>query len=445
MKEARLEEISRDIQKKVQQKGIKDLRIVARKERSRSISFRNGELDDVKETTSCNLSLHLYKKGKYVSCSLNDFHQQAVDPFLDRAESILEAMEIDENRELTDPELYQNREARDLRIFDPQLSEINADRLKGLAQKGCEAVAEALKPDQTEDAASYNGTSGHVEEEVYRLHSNGFEGQRLESTLWIATGVVLKDREDQRPGEYNYAQMRTLQGIPNLEELGMEAIERCSQRLGSSKTETFQGPMLVENRVASHLLGSLVNAFQGRNIQQQNSFLSDSEGKTIASPLLTLKDEPFIPEGWGSRLFDPDGISARPFYLTREGVLENYLIDYYYGKKMDRKPTSGWYSNLVLPPGRKSLKEMIKEIPKGLLVQGFMGGNCNVNTGDFSYGIYGQLIEKGEITRPISEMNISGNHKDLWQRLSALGSDPWGYNTLVAPSLHFDSIQFSGA
>lgn len=445
MKQASLQEISRDIQKKVQQKGIKDLRIVARKERSRSISFRNGELEDVKETTSCNLSLHLYDKGKYACCNLNDFRPQAVDPFLAKAASILGAMESDKHRELTHQGLYQNREERDLRLFDPQLSEINADRLKGLAQAGCKAVSDSVNSAKTLKAASCEAYSKQFDKEVFRLHSNGFEGLHRESVLSITTAVVLEDREGQRPNEYSLTKKHNLNDIPNLKALGQDAVRRCSQRLGSSKTETFQCPMLIENRVASHLLGSLVNAFQGRNIQQHNSFLSDSEGKTIASPLLTLKDEPFIPEGWGSRLFDPDGISARPFYLTREGVLENYLIDYYYGKKMDRKPTSGWYSNLVLPPGTKSLKEMIKDIPKGILVQGFLGGNCNVNTGDFSYGIYGQLIEKGEITRPVSEMNISGNHKDLWQRLSALGSDPWEYNTLVAPSLLFDSIQFSGA
>ena len=39
-----------------------------------------------------------------------------------------------------------------------------------------------------------------------------------------------------------------------------------------------------------------------------------------------------------------------------------------------------------------------------------------------------------DLAEPIAEMNISGNQKELWQKLSAIGSDPWLYASVQSPS-----------
>ncbi|MCZ6538392.1 MAG: metallopeptidase TldD-related protein [Chloroflexi bacterium] len=49
------------------------------------------------------------------------------------------------------------------------------------------------------------------------------------------------------------------------------------------------------------------------------------------------------------------------------------------------------------------------------------------------------------IGRPVSEMNVTGNLKDLFGRLEALGSDLYPYSTTLAPSLVFSDVDFSGA
>ena len=46
--------------------------------------------------------------------------------------------------------------------------------------------------------------------------------------------------------------------------------------------------------------------------------------------------------------------------------------------------------------------------------------------------------------RPLNEMNISGNLKDLWKQLAATGSDPYPYDSWRIPALHFKDVQFSG-
>jgi PmbA protein len=41
-------------------------------------------------------------------------------------------------------------------------------------------------------------------------------------------------------------------------------------------------------------------------------------------------------------------------------------------------------------------------------------------------------------------MNLSGNHLDLWKRLSAVGNDPYPYAASRTPTLVFDGLQIAG-
>ncbi len=81
---------------------------------------------------------------------------------------------------------------------------------------------------------------------------------------------------------------------------------------------------------------------------------------------------------------------------------------------------------------------------EGILITGFLGGNSNSTTGDFSLGIQGFRIRQGKIAEPVAEMNLSGNHLDFWKRLVAVGNDPHPYSSLRIPTLVFDKVQIAG-
>jgi PmbA protein len=130
--------------------------------------------------------------------------------------------------------------------------------------------------------------------------------------------------------------------------------------------------------------------------------------------------------------------------MIEKGVLRQFYADNYYGKKLGMEPTSGSDSNLLFECGEKSLDELVKGAKEGILVNGFIGGNSNPTTGDFSYGIVGLLIENGEIVKAVNEMNISGNGKDFWNQLVAMGNEPYPYSSCMTPSMVFEKVQFSG-
>ncbi len=143
-------------------------------------------------------------------------------------------------------------------------------------------------------------------------------------------------------------------------------------------------------------------------------------------------------------MFDDEGLAAVKRPIIENGVLKSYYIDNYYGRKLGMKPTSGSSSNVVFNAGSRKLDEMIGSLKKGVLITGFIGGNCNGSTGDFSYGIEGFFIQDGKIIHPVNEMNITGNMNQFWFSLAELGNDIRENESQRIPSLLFENVDLSG-
>jgi len=58
--------------------------------------------------------------------------------------------------------------------------------------------------------------------------------------------------------------------------------------------------------------------------------------------------------------------------------------------------------------------------------------------------VQGFRVRGGKIAEPVSEMNISGNHLELWKQLVAVGNDPYPYSSVYTPTLVFEGVQFAG-
>lgn len=222
-------------------------------------------------------------------------------------------------------------------------------------------------------------------------------------------------------------------------------MKKAIDRLGQAKIGSGDMPMIVENKLAGRSLSPLISALNGYAIQQKQSFLIGMKGEKIGSELMDIIDDPFIVSGRGSRLFDSEGMATKKRAVVEKGVLKTYYIDTYYGKKLEMDPTSGSTTNLLFKPGEKDLEGLLADIDRGIFVTGFNGGNQNGSTGDFSYGIEGFLVEKGKLIQPVAEMNITGNFKDLWNQLIAVGSDVDNTRSWRLPSLVFDNVSFSGS
>ena len=232
--------------------------------------------------------------------------------------------------------------------------------------------------------------------------------------------------------------------LPSAVEIGTEAAARSLSRIGSKKTESAVLPMVLDNRAGARLVGSLFQALSGGTLQQKRSFLEGKLGQKIGSARLDVTDDPLLPKGLASRLYDGEGIAAKRRPIFSSGVLNSYFLDTYYARKLKTSPTTGGQSNLAWALGAKSREELVADVKDGIFVTGFLGGTSNSATGDFSFGVSGFQVRDGKLAEPVSEMNISGNHLELWKRLQAVGNDPYPDSTSRTPTLVFDGVQFAG-
>jgi len=65
----------------------------------------------------------------------------------------------------------------------------------------------------------------------------------------------------------------------------------------------------------------------------------------------------------------------------------------------------------------------VLSVERGLYVTDLMGFGFNPVTGDFSRGAAGFLIERGALTRPVTEVTVSANFDDLWKSIDAVADD----------------------
>jgi PmbA protein len=419
--------------------GADQAAVLISKRREVEIENRDKKLEKLKESTQNSLALDIYVQSRYSNHTTNDLREDSLAKLIDEAVSGTKYLTKDEYRSLPDPTFYPKETQVDLKIRDESYDAVDAKQRKAMAEE-IEQAAMA----QSDQIISTTSAYSDVFAETTRVHSNGFSGQ-IEGTIFSAGAeVTVRDGESGRPSDWYWASTRYHSDLPAPEVLGKYAATRALRKIGQKKIDSGQYTMLVENRSGGRLLSTLYTPMRGRSLQQKNSFLENMLDKQIASEKLTIFDDPFVKKGLGSKIFDGEGLAVKKRVMIEQGVLRNYYINDYYGKKLGMTPNSGSTSNIIFDYGTKSLDDLLPEVGKGILVTGFIGGNSNSTTGDFSFGIVGQLVENGQIVQPINEMNITGNAKEFWHKLLSVGNDPYPYSSWRIPSMMFEKVHFSG-
>lgn len=411
------------------------------KVRDVSVQWRDGQIEQVTESTTRGLALSLYVDGRFASVSTSDLRPEALPTFINDAVSMTRTLSEDPFRTLPDPALYRDRPEVDLEFADPAYATLTASRRRELA-KAIEDAARAT-PGADRILSVTTGVSDS-RSELFRVTSNGFEGERIDTSFWLSGSVTVQDPDGRRPEDGDFAGGRFLSDLGDPVAVGRESSRRAQARIGSTKAPSKVMTMVLDCRAAGRMVSALLGPLGASAIQQRRSFLEGRGGQTIGNPLLHIDDDPLIPRGFGSRHFDGEGISAKRFPVFEHGVLRNFYVDTYYGKKLGMPPTTSGTSNLTWATGSQSQAEMLAQAGEGVFVTGFLGGNSNGTTGDYSLGIQGFMIRNGALAEPVAEMNISGNQLELWKRLVAVGNDPYVYSPLRTPTLAFEGISFAG-
>ncbi|MBN2400066.1 MAG: TldD/PmbA family protein [Candidatus Aminicenantes bacterium] len=408
--------------------------------RSVEISYRDRQPENIKEASTKALIIEIYINGRFSQQSTSDLRKGALQEFIAHAVAATKLLAEDSLRTLPDPKYYQGRAELDLELVDPAYNSFSPENRHEMVK----ALETACLKEGGDKVVSVTAREEDGTQESLQMSSNGFTGH-AQGTYYLAMAeMTARDIGERRPNGYSYAVAIARKDLPKPEVIGIQAAQRTLAMLGAKKIKTETLPIIIENQNVGRIFGGFLAAMFGRSIQQKRSFLADKKGQAVASKHLTLIDDPFIRGGLGSRLFDGDGFSARKRMIIEAGILRDFFIDWYYSRKLGWEPTSGNISNLVIPPGKRTVKEIMKDLGRGILINGFIGGNSNPTTGDTSIGITGHLFENGEPVQAIAEMNIADNHLQFWNKLIEVADDPFLSSSRRFPSLVFENIVVSG-
>jgi PmbA protein len=417
-----------------------------------SVKVRMGEPELVEEAGSKSLGLRVMRGQQVAVTYTSDLTESGLARFIEDAIELAKLSQPDPFAGPPSPELL-SRAAQhaDLELFDPQVDEIDAARAIDMAKRS-EAAALKLDPRLTN---SEGATVSRQAGASALVTSGGFQGGVRGTYASIAVHPVADDADGKKRSGYYWSARRFADAIESPEEVGLEAARRTLAKLGSRKIDTQEAPVIFEPDSARSILGLLAGCVNGGAIWRKGSYLVEREGQLVASPLVTVIDDPLVARGPGSRPFDGEGLVSRRNTIVERGVLKTFVLDTYSAKKLGKQSTgnasrgsSGGVgpstTNFILQPGAHTAAAILKDSDRALYVTDMMGFGFNAVTGDFSRGASGFWIEKGERAFPVSEVTISLNLDELLKRIDRVGDDLDLRTSVCSPTIRISSMTIAG-
>lgn len=446
----RLLDVSRDVVRRAVAHGADVAEVLARDQQGLSAKVRMGEPELIEEAGSHAFGLRVVVGGRSSVAYTSDASPSGLEALVSDALEIAKLSEPDEFGAPPEPSLLE-RNPPDLDLYDPECERIDAKDAILRALRG-EHAARSCDPRITN---SEGATFGRTLSATALVTSGGFAAGFRSSQNSIDVNPVADDTGAKKRTGYDWDARRHVRMLAREEDVGRRAAERTLEKLGARKVETCEVPVVFDPEAGRALLSLFFSCISGTAIYQRASYLLDREGQEVASPSVTIADDPLLLCGPGSRPFDGEGLPSRRNVVVERGVLRTYLLDSYSARKLGRRSTGSATrgiggrpsvapTNFHLLPGTASPDAILREVPRGLYVTSMMGFGFNAVTGDFSRGAEGFWIERGEKAFPVAEVTISLNFNDLWKSVDAVGHDLELKSSIAVPTFRVSHMIVAG-
>lgn len=383
----------------------------------KSVGILGGKPQSYESAKSRGISLTVFIGTKQASASSENFNDAALKTLAEETAEM--ARFTPENRDafLAKPGQFitdADARAKALELADDKASEMTVTDLQKIAygmEKAALAV-EGVTKCKTVEVKTSEGT-------MTIMTSEGFEAS-VPSTSYVAFLNVLAGKGSEQTSEFGFEVRRHFKDLPDLEKLGRETAEKAVEKVGAKPIKSGRMPVVFDKDVSGDLLDMFASAISGMAVDKGTTFLKDAMDEKVFADVVTIVDDPTIPKALGSDPCDADGIASEPLTLVEGGVLKTWLLSLASAKRLGLAPNgrADGTTNLYMKAGTTSRDELIGGIERGFLVTGMIGHSLNLTTGDFSRGAEGFLIENGKITKPVSEVTIASNLKDMFLNMT---------------------------
>jgi TldD protein len=268
------------------------------------------------------------------------------------------------------------------------------------------------------------------------------DGLFVEETSTVCSLSVFALADDGRKKYSGFANRTAYAGMELFDECPPESIAREAGRmavdmLAAVPIKPGVMPVVVgpgEGAVMFH--EAVGHGLEADAVHAGASVFAGKIGTRVASPLVTLADDPTIPRRGGSIRIDDEGSPARRIALIERGILRGFMHDIVTAKHDKVNPTGNgrrWsFRHIPIPrmrntcvmPGTTDPEEIIAATPRGLYVRKIGTGQVNTSSGDFTFAVTeGYEIENGRLARPVREASLIGRGIEVLSNIDMIGSD----------------------
>ena len=297
---------------------------------------------------------------------------------------------------------------------------------------------------QTRDCALHES-----ELHVQIVNSRGLEAHARKTVYTLGALAVAREGGDE-VSWYDWS-WATRYGDLDGPKLGRQIGEKSISCLSGEVLATGVYTGLLTPACACRMLEVLSSSFLSENVYKNKTSLKGKVGLRCFSEHLSIVDSGL--RGMEAFPFDGEGVPSRENVLARDGVLQAFLYDTYYGRRLEKESTGNSVRHGVKAPpacgSRGFFIEAGGDDPAaesgGVVVEDLMGVHmANAITGDFSLGATGQYYS-GETRRPFKGVILSGNLFVLLNQVKAVGKDLTFYGAYGSPTLLVEGLRISGA
>ncbi len=216
--------------------------------------------------------------------------------------------------------------------------------------------------------------------------------------------------------------------------LARKAADTAVELLFAKTPKAGTYPVILDQELAGVFIHEAVgHAVEADHVIEGNSILAGMIGEKIASPLITVYDDPSLHE-YGYYPFDDEGAESRRTTLIEKGMLKSFLHSRETAGKLggeSRNSRAQGYarpvirmSNTFIAPDGMKFEEMLGELKDGIYLKGSRGGQVNPGEGVFQFNAErGFMVENGEITTPLRDVSLSGHTLEILNNVAAVGND----------------------
>jgi len=408
-----------------------------------SVTTRKMVVETIENTRDKGVGITVYIGQRRGHSSTSDFSPAALREAVQKAHDIAQFTAVDDAAGLPDEDALE-RHPPDLDLYHPW--PIDTDQAIEIARRTEQAAFDVSKRIVNSEGSNVYVSCGHF----VLANSLGFVGGYAYSRHSISVAPIARDRSGMQRDDWHSSSRRP-EELAAPEAVGRYAAERALARLSARRLGTRHCPVLFEAPVACGLLGSLVQAASGGALYRKASFLVDAIGLPLFADHVTVREDPFIPNGLGSSPFDEEGVRGLRRDVVSQGVLKGYFLSSYSARKLGMKTTgnAGGAHNLQMLSGltrcEDDFETMLRKLNRGLLVTETIGQGVNVVTGDYSRGATGFWVEGGRIRYPVEEITIAGNLREMFRGIAAVGADTVIRGGRISGSVLIDRMTVGGS